>query len=216
MRICSPTTTATSIRSGPPGDAPTCALRWPLSSPCCGRLRGEPFARDLPWRSAGLTPTARARLLDTRASRPARFREPDSHQPKIGARRASLQTVDGWRLQCDPSTGQGLVVPSQSTVGQISESEWRARKRRIDPRLRTAGWKIVPYDPLRPLTACDACAIEEYPTAYGPADYALCVAGRIVGIVEAKRVTVGPQNALTQAERYARGVTEGPFDFRGF
>ncbi|MFN8636953.1 MAG: DEAD/DEAH box helicase family protein [Chloroflexota bacterium] len=58
-------------------------------------------------------------------------------------------------------------------------------------------------------------AIEEYPTDNGPADYALCVGGQIVGIVEAKRLAVGPQNVLTQAERYARGVTGSPFDYQG-
>ena len=46
-------------------------------------------------------------------------------------------------------------------------------------------------------------------------DYVLCVGGRIVGIVEAKRLTVGQQNVLTQAERYARGLVGGPFDYRG-
>jgi len=34
-------------------------------------------------------------------------------------------------------------------------------------------------------------AIEEFETANGPADYALCVDGRILGIVEAKKLTLG-------------------------
>ena len=53
------------------------------------------------------------------------------------------------------------------------------------------------------------------PTDNGPADYALCVDGRIVGIVEAKKLTLGPQNVLTQAERYSRGATDNPFNFDG-
>ena len=106
-------------------------------------------------------------------------------------------------------------MPSRGTGGPVGESEWRSRKRRIDPRLRDAGWRIVPHDPARPLSAFDGCAIEEYPTINGPADYALCVGGQVVGIVEAKRVTIGPQNVLTQAERYARGVAGSPFDFGG-
>ena len=36
-------------------------------------------------------------------------------------------------------------------------------------------------------------AVEEYPTANGPADYALFVEGRLLGILEAKKVTVNPQ-----------------------
>jgi len=37
-----------------------------------------------------------------------------------------------------------------------------------------------------------------------------------MGVVEAKKVTLGPQNVLTQAERYSRGVENGAFDFDGF
>lgn len=32
--------------------------------------------------------------------------------------------------------------------------------------------------------------------------------GRSVGIVEAKKLTIGPQNVLAQAERYAKGLSE--------
>lgn len=98
------------------------------------------------------------------------------------------------------------------------ESEWITRKKRIDPRLRAAGWRIVPerqFDPLQPLSLYDRCAIEEYPTETGPADYALCLDGQILGIVEAKKLTLGTQNVLTQAERYAKGVNDSPFNFRG-
>ena len=34
------------------------------------------------------------------------------------------------------------------------------------------------------------CAIEEYETENGPADYVLCVDGRIVAVVEAKKLTL--------------------------
>jgi type I restriction enzyme R subunit len=36
------------------------------------------------------------------------------------------------------------------------------------------------------------CAITEFETANGPADYALCVDGAVLGIVEAKKLTLGP------------------------
>ena len=58
-------------------------------------------------------------------------------------------------------------------------------------------------------------AIAEYPTDNGPADYALAVNGVVLEIVEAKKLTLGPQGVLTQAERYARGLPAGLFDFRG-
>jgi type I restriction enzyme, R subunit len=47
------------------------------------------------------------------------------------------------------------------------------------------------------------------------ADYGLVVDGQLLGIVEAKKVTLGPQNVLTQAERYARGVSGSGFNFSG-
>src|SRR5688572_33221757 len=84
------------------------------------------------------------------------------------------------------------------------ESERQTRKKRIDPLLKGLGWKIVPFDEGRPLTDLSNCAIEEYPTDNGPADYALCVNGEIIGVVEAKKLTLGPQNVLTKAQRYSR------------
>src|SRR3990172_6142313 len=95
------------------------------------------------------------------------------------------------------------------------ESERETRKRRIDPLLQALGWRIVPFNPTLPLELTEHCAIEEYPTNNGPADYALCVNGQIVGVVEAKKLTLGPQNVLTQAERYSRGVTGSPYNFDG-
>lgn len=77
--------------------------------------------------------------------------------------------------------------------------------------LKVSGWKVVPFVQGKPLAAQDGCAIEEFPTSAGPADYALCVDGRIIGIVEAKKLTLGPQNVLSQAERYSKGLEQaGP------
>jgi type I restriction enzyme R subunit len=99
---------------------------------------------------------------------------------------------------------------------ESSESEWVSRKKRIDPMLRSNGWVVAPFDLARPLSAYTHHAVTEYPTANGPADYAFFVAGRLLGIAEAKKVTLGPQNVLSQAERYARGAENTEFDFRGF
>jgi len=102
------------------------------------------------------------------------------------------------------------VQPSENN------SEWLTRKRLIDPKLKAAGWRIVPFSPDTPLTSYDRCAIEEFETEHGPADYALCVDGQILGIVEAKKLTLGPQSVLTQAERYSKGATSSPLNFRGY
>lgn len=83
------------------------------------------------------------------------------------------------------------------------ETEWKTRKKRIDPKLDAAGWKL-PRGGVRPLH--QPFRSEEEETDHGPADYALWLDNAVVGVVEAKRLTVGPQNVLTQAERYAKGL----------
>lgn len=90
------------------------------------------------------------------------------------------------------------------------EPEWLTRKTRIDGRLRALGWDIVPATKPAP---AHPCAVNEYPTANGPADYALVVGGRVLGTVEAKKLSLGPQNVLVQAQRYAEGATATPFQF---
>jgi type I restriction enzyme R subunit len=88
------------------------------------------------------------------------------------------------------------------------KSEFVTRKQLIDEKLKSSGWAIKPFKSHLALSSYDRCAIEEYPTANGPADYGLCVDGRIIGIVEAKKLTLGPQNVLTQAERYSKGLKQ--------
>lgn len=105
------------------------------------------------------------------------------------------------------------MLPGYASL--MNDSEYLTRKSRIDPKLRAAGWDVVPYRVESPLSAYDRCAIEEYPTANGPADYALCIDGVILGIIEAKRASLAPQGVLVQAERYARGVSDSPYNFDG-
>jgi type I restriction enzyme R subunit len=96
------------------------------------------------------------------------------------------------------------------------ESERATRRNRIDPLLRAQGWTIVPFEQDVPRSRYATHAVTEFPTADGPADYALFVGGQPLGVVEAKKLTLGPQNVLTQAERYSRGVPESPFNFAGY
>lgn len=96
------------------------------------------------------------------------------------------------------------------------ESERRTRRERIDPKLVEQGWTVVPFDPQRGPVCYTRHAVTEYPTGHGPADYALFVDGQPLAIVEAKRVGLGPEGVLTQAERYSRGFQGSPFNFGGF
>jgi type I restriction enzyme R subunit len=89
----------------------------------------------------------------------------------------------------------------------MTESEWKTRKTRIDKQLKSLNpkWNIMPYKEGMETSSLSCHAIEEYPTSNGPADYALFVNGNLIGILEAKKVSVNPQNVLEQAKRYASG-----------
>jgi type I restriction enzyme R subunit len=89
----------------------------------------------------------------------------------------------------------------------MTESEWKTRKTRIDAQLKSLNpkWDIVQYKEGMDFPSLSRHAVEEYPTANGPADYALFVNGSLLGILEAKKVSVNPQNVLEQAKRYSSG-----------
>jgi type I restriction enzyme R subunit len=95
------------------------------------------------------------------------------------------------------------------------EHEWQTRRDRIDRRLRELGWSITAFTPGMDTTRLPNHAVTELETASGPADYVLVVDGQRVGILEAKRLNIDPQNVLSQAERYARGITGTPHNFSG-
>ena len=94
-------------------------------------------------------------------------------------------------------------------------SEHDTRKHRIDPMLAASGWRVASLPEATRLGFAGHLAVEEYPTDNGPADYALFSDGQLIGVIEAKRPDVAPQEVLRQAERYARGVTNTPWDFDG-
>ena len=96
------------------------------------------------------------------------------------------------------------------------ESERTTRKLRIDKQLVDAGWLITPYKEDIDITILSNHAIEEFPTASGPADYALVVNGMLLGIVEAKRLDVGAENVLDQAKRYSRGADQTIGEWNGY
>lgn len=98
------------------------------------------------------------------------------------------------------------------------ESEWQTRKQRIDTRLRALNppWEIIRYREALDLSALHGVAVEEFPTANGPADYGLVVNGLLLGILEAKKVAVNPQNVLEQAKRYSKGALPGPGNWNGY
>jgi type I restriction enzyme R subunit len=98
------------------------------------------------------------------------------------------------------------------------ELEWKTRQQRINTKLRSLNpkWEIIKYRDGLDTSALQCHAVEEYPTASGPADYALFVKGRFLGVIEAKKVSVGAQNVLEQAKRYSRTAFDGTGNWRGY
>jgi type I restriction enzyme R subunit len=90
------------------------------------------------------------------------------------------------------------------------EGEAATRSVRLDPKLEASGWKLSRSVPVEQAQRLTATAVRELPTAAGPADYALCDDGSIRAVVEAKKVSLGPQEVLTQAQRYSAGIAQEP------
>ena len=90
-------------------------------------------------------------------------------------------------------------------------NEARTRKELIDKLLKKGGWgPILPFVEGRKYSHG---AVEEYPTTSGPADYVLFNKNRAIAAVEGKKVAVGPQNVLQQAQRYARDIRDTEFNY---
>jgi type I restriction enzyme R subunit len=73
----------------------------------------------------------------------------------------------------------------------------------VDNQLKRAGWADLDEEDR------DTGFKREYPTKSGPVDYALLLAGEVVGVVEAKEEGKDAYAALTQAKRYAEDISTG-------
>lgn len=104
-----------------------------------------------------------------------------------------------------------------ATKINLDEAETRAL---IDQQLRDRGWEADTTSlrhsaGVRPAKGRNM-AIAEWPTANGPADYALFVGTTLIAVVEAKRQRKNVSAAIDQAQRYSVGFKEGAdFTFAG-
>lgn len=104
---------------------------------------------------------------------------------------------------------QELVERGEEAAARIDldEAETRAL---IDRQLQDRGWEADTKNlrhsaGIRPARGRNL-AIAEWPTANGPADYALFVGQALMGVVEAKRRRKNVSAAIDQAERYSVGL----------
>lgn len=95
------------------------------------------------------------------------------------------------------------------TKASPSNSEWLTRKQLIDGKLKAAGWKITPFVPGAPVSQYNGYAVEEFETTTGPADYALCLGGQVIGVVEAKKLTEVDLVAWTKKRPSLDGLAAG-------
>ena len=108
-----------------------------------------------------------------------------------------------------------MKEPWKKNGGMMSyTNEQQTRKQLIDQALSSAGW--APIIPFQRSVQVNIAAVEEFPTKTGPADYVLFSNGRPIAIVEAKKLAVGPQNVLKQAQRYAQGIQGTTFTFNEY
>ncbi len=87
----------------------------------------------------------------------------------------------------------------------LAHPENKARQE-IDNLLTAAGWVIQNHKEMY-LFAEQGVAVREFPLKTGPADYLLFVDGKVVGVIEAKKVGATLSGYEVQAERYSAGLT---------
>ncbi len=122
---------------------------------------------------------------------------------------AELRTLQAAAAQAPPRTTLKLVAQAEAAAADIDIDEASTRAL-IDTQLTARGWEVdtptIRYSVgSRPIKGRNM-AIAEWPTKSGPADYALFIGTRCIGVVEAKRRNKNVSAQIHQAQRYARGV----------
>ena len=129
--------------------------------------------------------------------------ETEAEKNAIGARLAAMEAKAEL---APPAETAALVQIGERESARIVLDE-AATRTLIDQQLRDCGWE-ADTETLRYKSGARPAkgrnrAIAEWPTASGPADYALFAGLTLVGVVEAKRRSRSVSDALRQAERYA-------------
>lgn len=131
--------------------------------------------------------------------------ETDAQLKDLADQLASLQAA----AEAQPAEAEAFVEMGQAAAKDITLDE-AATRTLIDQQLREAGWEAdtqtLRYSAGARPTKGQNLAIAEWPTATGPADYALFAGTTLVGVIEAKRKNKNVMACLDQAERYSKGI----------
>lgn len=126
---------------------------------------------------------------------------------------AQLQTLQTAAAQAPAQTMAAIVAKADAAAAEIDIDEASTRTL-IDAALRARGWEVdtqtMRYASGTKPAKGKNMAIAEWPTKSGPADYALFIGTKCIGVVEAKRRNKNVSSHIDQAQRYARG-----FKFEG-
>jgi type I restriction enzyme R subunit len=126
---------------------------------------------------------------------------------------AQLQAFQAAAAQVPVQKVVQIAAKAAEAAAEINIDE-AATRAIIDEQLRARGWEVdtqsIRYAAgVRPSKGKNL-AIAEWPTKSGPADYALFVGTKCIGVVEAKRRNKNVSSHIDQAQRYAHG-----FKFEG-
>ena len=113
-----------------------------------------------------------------------------------------------------PAEARAALEQEAAKAADEIELDEAATRAIIDEQLRQVGWEVDTEtlrhaNGSRPIKGRNL-AIAEWPTASGPADYALFAGIKLVGVVEAKKRNKNVMEVLPQAERYSRGISIDP------
>jgi type I restriction enzyme R subunit len=142
-------------------------------------------------------------------------------EEKCNLLQAALETLKSQEISSEQKTKRRRASAHAVANIHLTEAETRLL---IDEQLNAAGWLADTQNMryakgTRPEKGVNK-AIAEWPTASGPADYALFVGMHLVGVVEAKKKGKDVVSDLGQAKRYALDLqligderfTGGPWD----
>ncbi|HEY7901503.1 MAG TPA: type I restriction-modification system endonuclease, partial [Caulobacteraceae bacterium] len=123
--------------------------------------------------------------------------------------RATLQAMQVQAANA-PTKELALLEEAAEAAAERIDLDEADTRELIDQQLRDVGWQadtktLRHAHGARPAKGQDL-AIAEWPTATGPADYALFAGLKLVATVEAKRRNRNVMAALDQAERYSKGI----------
>lgn len=140
--------------------------------------------------------------------------EAETHRLALAQELVSLQKA----AEATPAKTLAFLHEQAETAARAIDLDEAATRAIIDQQLRNRGWiadsRTLTYAAGARPAKGQNMAIAEWPTATGPADYALFAGTTLVGVVEAKRQRKNVSAALTQSERYSKGVkltNEGVF-----